>query len=145
MKKIMMILAALVLLLSAAYAEENDLLARIRQKGEIVVATEGAWAPWTYHDENDQLVGFDVEVAHGVAAKLGVTAKFVETEWDGIFAGLDAGRYDMAANGVEGLGAMGDGLADVAQTDNAHLLAGERRRDGARLEGPAAGANLTVA
>lgn len=53
MKKIMMILAALVLLLSAAYAEENDLLARIRQKGEIVVATEGAWAPWTYHDEND--------------------------------------------------------------------------------------------
>ena len=101
MKKIMMILAALVLLLSAAYAEENDLLARIRQKGEIVVATEGAWAPWTYHDENDQLVGFDVEVAQGVAAKLGVTAKFVETEWDGIFAGLDAGRYDMAANGVE--------------------------------------------
>ena len=101
MKKIMMILAALVLLLSAAYAEENDLLARIRQKGEIVVATEGAWAPWTYHDENDQLVGFDVEVAQVVAAKLGVTAKFVETEWDGIFAGLDAGRYDMAANGVE--------------------------------------------
>lgn len=101
MKKIMMILAALVLLLSAAYAEENDLLARIRQKGEIVVATEGAWAPWTYHDENDQLVGFDVEVAQGVAAKLGVMAKFVETEWDGIFAGLDAGRYDMAANGVE--------------------------------------------
>ena len=101
MKKIMMILAALVLLLSAAYAEENDLLARIRQKGEIVVATEGAWAPWTYHDENDQLVGFDVEVAQGIAAKLGVTAKFVETEWDGIFAGLDAGRYDMAANGVE--------------------------------------------
>ena len=78
MKKIMMILAALVLLLSAAYAKENDLLARIRQKGEIVVATEGAWAPWTYHDENDQLVGFDVEVAQGVAAKLGVTAKFVE-------------------------------------------------------------------
>lgn len=101
MKKIMMILEALVLLLSAAYAEENDLLARIRQKGEIVVATEGAWAPWTYHDENDQLVGFDVEVAQGVAAKLGVTAKFVETEWDGIFAGLDAGRYDIAANGVE--------------------------------------------
>ena len=42
-----------------------------------------------------------MEVAQGVAAKLGVTAKFVETEWDGIFAGLDAGRYDMAANGVE--------------------------------------------
>ena len=47
------------------------------------------------------LVGFDVEVAQAIAAKLGVTAKFVETEWDGIFAGLDSSRYDMAANGVE--------------------------------------------
>lgn len=30
-----------------------------------------------------------------------MTAKFVETEWVAFFAGLDAGRYDMAANGVE--------------------------------------------
>ena len=36
-----------------------------------------------------------------IAAKLGVTATFAETEWDGIFAGLDSGRYDIAANGVE--------------------------------------------
>lgn len=54
-----------------------------------------------YHDEENQLVGFDVEVARAIAQKLGVTATFVETEWDGIFAGLDAGRYDIAANGVE--------------------------------------------
>ena len=42
-----------------------------------------------------------MEVAQAIAAKLGVTATFVETEWDGIFAGLDAQRYDIAANGVE--------------------------------------------
>ena len=66
-----------------------------------MVATEGAWAPWTYHDEAGTLVGFDVEVAQAIAAKLGVTATFAETEWDGIFAGLDSGRYDIAANGVE--------------------------------------------
>ena len=85
----------------AAQAESGDLLSEIQSRGEIVVATEGAWAPWTYHDEQGTLVGFDVEVMQAIAAKLGVTATFAETEWDGIFAGLDSGRYDIAANGVE--------------------------------------------
>ncbi len=103
MKRLLCLTMVLFLALAAlpAFAEDGDLLSRIQQKGEIVIATEGAWAPWTYHDENDTLVGFDVEVAQAIAAKLGVTATFVETEWDGIFAGLDAQRYDIAANGVE--------------------------------------------
>lgn len=78
-----------------------DRLREIREKGEIVVAMEGTWAPWTYHDEDDNLVGYDVEVAQRIAEKLGVTAVFVEGEWDGLLAGLDAGRYDMMVNGVE--------------------------------------------
>lgn len=105
MKKLMCMLLAMVLVLSTAtvaFAEaEKDLLARIQDKGEIVIATEGTWAPWTYHNEEDQLVGFDVEVAQKIAEKLGVTAHFEEVAWDGIFAGLDSERYDIAANGVE--------------------------------------------
>ena len=103
MKKFVSLLLALMMALGmTALAEESkDQLARIQEKGEIVIATEGTWAPWTYTDENGNLVGFDVEVAQGVAAKLGVTAKFAETEWDGIFAGLDAGRYDIMVNGVD--------------------------------------------
>lgn len=81
-------------------AQSADLLAQIREKGEILVAMEGTWAPWTYHDESDALVGFDVEVAQAIAAKLGVTATFAEGEWDGLLAGLDAGRYDIMVNGV---------------------------------------------
>ena len=101
-KKIASILMALLLALSAAaFAEEPDQLARIQSSGEITVATEGTWAPWTYHDEDGALVGYDVEVAQAIAAKLGVTATFAETAWDGIFAGLSAGRFDLAANGVE--------------------------------------------
>ncbi len=81
--------------------QDGDLLARIQEKGEITVAMEGTWAPWTYHDENDKLVGYDVEVAQRIAQKLGVEAKFVEGEWDGLFAGMDAERYDIVVNGVE--------------------------------------------
>ena len=80
---------------------EGDQLARIREKGELIVAMEGTWSPWTYHDESDKLVGYDVEVAQLIGDKLGVKVTYVEGEWDGLFAGLDAGRYDMVVNGVE--------------------------------------------
>ena len=79
----------------------DDQLAQIKAKGEIVVAMEGTWSPWTYHDENDELVGYDVEVAKAIAEKLGVKSTFVEGEWDGLFAGMDAGRYDIVVNGVD--------------------------------------------
>ena len=53
----------------------GDLLSQIQADGTITVAMEGTWAPWTYHDENDNLVGYDVEVATRIAEKLGVEPK----------------------------------------------------------------------
>lgn len=78
-----------------------DQLATIKEKGKIIIAMEGQWAPWTYHDESGELVGFDTEVGKEIAKRLGVEAEFVEGEWDGLFAGLDGGRYDAIINGVE--------------------------------------------
>ena len=78
-----------------------DLLSQIKERGEIIVAMEGTWAPWTYHDENDQLVGYDVEVAQNIAERLGVRVNFAEAEWDGLMAGLDSGRYDIMVNGMD--------------------------------------------
>ena len=83
-------------------AEESaDLLAEIKERGYITVAMEGTWAPWTYHDESDALVGFDVEVAKYIADYIGVDVKYEEGEWDGLLAGLETGRYDMMVNGVD--------------------------------------------
>ena len=78
-----------------------DLLSEIRERGEMIIAMEGTWAPWTYHDEEDRLVGYDVEVGEKLAEKLGVEPVFVEGEWDGLLAGIDAGRYDIMINGVD--------------------------------------------
>ena len=73
----------------------------IQKSGKLVVALEGAWQPWSYHDFSDTLVGYDVEVSRAIAEKLGVEPEYVESDWDSLFAGLDAGRYDMVCNGVE--------------------------------------------
>ena len=77
-----------------------DRLARIKEAGEITVAMEGTWSPWTYHDESGTLTGFDVDGATAIAEKLGVKATFVEGGWDGLLAGLENGRYDIMVNGV---------------------------------------------
>ena len=85
---------------TAASATLNK-LDSIQKSGKLVVALEGAWQPWSYHDSSDTLVGYDVEVSRAIAEKLGVEPEYVESDWDSLFAGLDAGRYDMVCNGVE--------------------------------------------
>ena len=100
MKRIALILLS-VLLIASCSKDSGDRLSQIEDKGQITVAMEGTWSPWTYHDASGQLVGYDTEVAKGIAEYLGVEAVFVEGEWDGLLAGLDAGRYDIMANGVD--------------------------------------------
>ena len=79
----------------------GDQLSNIQSSGKLIVALEGAWQPWSYHDESDTLVGYDVEVSRAIAEKLGVEPEYVESDWDSLFAGLDAGRFDIVCNGVE--------------------------------------------
>ena len=86
---------------SAASTGAADQLAAIQANGKLVVALEGAWQPWSYHDESDTLVGYDAEVSRAIAEKLGVEPEYVESDWDSLFAGLDAGRFDIVCNGVE--------------------------------------------
>lgn len=86
---------------SAASSAPLNKLDSIQKSGKLVVALEGAWQPWSYHDSSDTLVGYDVEVSRAIAEKLGVEPEYVESDWDSLFAGLDAGRYDMVCNGVE--------------------------------------------
>lgn len=85
---------------TASDSSLDDLLSTIKERGYITVAMEGTWAPWTYHDEDDNLVGFDVEVAKAVADELGVDVQYQEGEWDGLLAGVQSGRYDIMVNGV---------------------------------------------
>src|SRR5918994_553493 len=69
--------------------------------GTLTVATEGTYRPFSFHEDGSgDLVGYDVEVAEAVAEKLGLEIEFEETQWDAIFAGLEAGRFDVIANQV---------------------------------------------
>ncbi|MEG9246993.1 amino acid ABC transporter substrate-binding protein [Arthrobacter sp. Soc17.1.1.1] len=76
-------------------------LQEIQDSGVLTVGTEGTYQPFSFHEGGSgELTGYDVEVITAVAEKMGVEAEFEETQWDAIFAGLEAGRFDVIANQV---------------------------------------------
>ena len=83
-----------------ASAASGNLLDKLNNKETILVGTMGTYAPFTYHEKDGKLTGYDVEVTRAVAAKLGVPVEFKETPWDAMMAGLKAGRFDIVANQV---------------------------------------------
>ena len=92
-------LAAGTLLGSTASAA--DLLATVKQRGTLRIAMEGTYPPFNFKDQKTgQLSGYDADVARLLAAKLGLKAEFVATEWSAILAGLGAGKYDVIVSQV---------------------------------------------
>ena len=59
-----------------------------------ISALTGKFPPFSFYDANGQLTGFDVDVSRETARRMGRRSKIVTTEWDGILAGLLAGKYD---------------------------------------------------
>lgn len=105
MKKYLSTVLSLALLLTVSGCSNNknteDHLARIQKAGKIIVALEGDWQPFSFHNDKDELVGVDVEVAKNIAERLGVEAEFVEASWDVLLTGMQAGTYDIVVNGVD--------------------------------------------
>ena len=105
MKKLITSLFVLVLLVlsvgcSSNTPKEETAWERIQREGVIVCGTEGTYPPMSYHDENNELTGFDVEVARAVAEKLGVDIRFEESDWDSLLIGLGQGSFDIMCNEV---------------------------------------------
>ncbi|MFQ5783280.1 MAG: ABC transporter substrate-binding protein [Alphaproteobacteria bacterium] len=88
------VLGALVLAPTAANA--GDVLDRIMSKGVLVVASDANYPPQSFLDKDNQLKGFDIDVAKEVAKRLGVKTKFVTPDWEVIVAGNWGKRWDIS-------------------------------------------------
>lgn len=70
------------------------------KKISITVATDATWPPMEMVDENKNIVGFDIDFLTAVANEAGFEVTFKNTAWDGIFAGIAAGKYDAIISSV---------------------------------------------
>lgn len=84
---IITLLGAFFFALPAMAQEDGDL-------GVIRVGTNAEYPPFERVDENDDIVGFDIDLFNAIAADAGFEVEFVNTRWDGIFVALSQGEFD---------------------------------------------------
>jgi len=94
------IMASLSMFLLTGTALAGSTLDRVNEKKEMVVATNVGWPPQGFLDENNKLVGFDIDVATEIAKRLGVNVRFETPEWATMTGGHWQGRYDVGVGSV---------------------------------------------
>lgn len=67
---------------------------------KIRIATEGAYAPWNYLDDDGKLAGFEIDLGNALCAEAKLECEFKANEWDSIIPNLIAGNYNMIMAGM---------------------------------------------
>ena len=78
---------------------EASLLDEIVERGVSRVGMS-TFVPWAMRDADDELIGFEIDVATRLAEDMGVEIEFVPTQWSGIIPALLTGRFDMIIGGM---------------------------------------------
>jgi polar amino acid transport system substrate-binding protein len=102
-KKLISILVALVLLVSASFAMAegaSDRLSQIMADGKIVVATSPDYAPYEFLDTEGNPVGADMALAQYIADQLGVELEIQAMDFDTVLAAISTGKVDLAIAGM---------------------------------------------
>ena len=79
---------------------EDDSLQKVLDSGKFILGLDATFKPMGYTDENDNIVGFDIDVAEEVCARLGVELVKQPIDWDTKEQDLDAGTIDCIWNGM---------------------------------------------
>lgn len=91
--------------------------AAIKAKGKLVIGITD-YKPMDYHEEGSETwVGFDADYARLVCEQLGVTAEFVEIDWDSKLVALAAGTIDCIWNGMT----IDDAIENAADCTAAYM------------------------
>ena len=97
MKTLLSGVAALGLIAGLAFGApqaQADDLAKVKEAGELRIAMSGAYPPFNFVNDKNEVVGFDAAIGREIATRIGVEPVIVTTAWDGIIAGLLANKYD---------------------------------------------------
>ena len=102
MKKMLAMLLAAMLVLAVAVPAmaEDDSLKKIEEKGTFILGLDDSFEPMGYRDENNEIVGFDIDLAKEVCQRLGVELVLQPISWDAKEMELSSGNIDCIWNGM---------------------------------------------
>lgn len=106
-KKLLCVAASAVMLFSAAAcgttensSGKDESLKKVKDAGKIVLGLDATFKPMGFTDENDQIVGFDIDVAKEVCTRMGVKLELYPVNWETKEQDLNAGTIDLIWNGL---------------------------------------------
>ena len=98
---IIAVLVALIVLSGAFAGGSKDSGGLTLKKGILSIGMEMTYPPMEYYAEDGKTpLGFDVELGKALSEKLGLKVNFIDTGWDGIFAGVNSNKYDCIISAV---------------------------------------------
>jgi polar amino acid transport system substrate-binding protein len=101
MKKTVLTLCVLLMAGGVLFAGGKQSEGLTIKPGVLMVGMEIGYPPMEYFGADGKTpIGFDVEMGKAIAAKMGLEPKFVDTAWDGIFAGVNTNKYDCIMSSV---------------------------------------------
>jgi polar amino acid transport system substrate-binding protein len=100
MRYLTQVLIGAMVLAVPAGAFAGETLDRVLEKKAMVVATNSSWPPQSFLDDNNEMVGFDIDVAKEIAKRLGVEVSFQTPDWATLTGGRWQGRYDLGVGSV---------------------------------------------
>lgn len=71
-----------------------DELATLQDAGVMRIAMSGAYPPFNFVNDANEVVGFDPAIGAEIAKRMGLEVEIITTAWDGIIGGLLANKYD---------------------------------------------------
>lgn len=73
---------------------------KIQAEGKLVAGLDDTYAPMGFRDENNNLVGFDIDMGAELGKRLGIEVEWQPTAWDGVIASLKAKKFDIIISGM---------------------------------------------
>ena len=85
---------------SSAVSAEDQSLKKVKDAGKLILGLDATFKPMGYTDENNEIVGFDIDVAEEVCKRLGVELVKQPINWDTLTTDLNVGKCDCVWNGL---------------------------------------------
>jgi octopine/nopaline transport system substrate-binding protein len=94
------LLAALTVSAVMGFAALAATTVEAKEWKSVTIATEGAYEPWNLTLPGGKLGGFEPELIQNVCDRIKIQCKLVTQDWDGMIAGLQAGKFDVLMDAI---------------------------------------------
>lgn len=78
----------------------DDSLERVMNDGKIRIGLDDAYPPMAFRDDNNELIGYDIDLANEIASRMGIDIEWVPSEWSGVILALTSGKFDLLMSGL---------------------------------------------